>query len=308
MTRIPSASLCSVAPGVKVAPPKLTGTSSSPAPSLPLGRGIRAERLDADRKCAECVDVADAAVDHEPRPAVLESEAGDVVADERAAQRAAAVDDEHTPVARLADALLHEDVVLEAANRRDLARERRDGRRTGGAAARRRSRSSRARPRGPMSTSRVHAHEVEEPLLEELAHDAQRVVAQLRGLALAELESAHGALDRLVEGPVWPSRVVSSSAVSSSSSSSGHVPSSSDDPCLLHVAAPVELLVEPHLVGERQPRARGSRPRPPRRSARGPRRRVRSGRSRTRAPPRPPDRREPRGGRRRACASGRRLR
>ena len=70
---------------------------------------------------AERVDVANAAVDHEPGPAVLERETGDVVADERAAQRAAAVDDEHAPVARLADAALHEDVVLETANRRDLA-------------------------------------------------------------------------------------------------------------------------------------------------------------------------------------------
>ena len=54
----------------------------------------RAERLDADRELGERVDVSNAAVDHQTRPAVLERKPGNVVADERAAKRAAAVDDE----------------------------------------------------------------------------------------------------------------------------------------------------------------------------------------------------------------------
>src|ERR1019366_174603 len=80
----------------------------------------------ADREPAERFDVPDATVDHEAAPAVLEREPGDVVADEGAAQRTAAVDDEHAPVPRLGHALLHEHVVLEAADGRDLAREGRD--------------------------------------------------------------------------------------------------------------------------------------------------------------------------------------
>src|SRR5471030_2243119 len=68
--------------------------------------------------------VADAGVDHEPGPPVCEGKAGDVAADERAAQRATAVNHQHAPVAGLADPLPHEHVVLVAAHGRDLARER----------------------------------------------------------------------------------------------------------------------------------------------------------------------------------------
>src|SRR5262245_9421959 len=62
---------------------------------------VRAERLDPDRQLGERDDVADAAVDDDPRPAVRYRDLGDVVAEQRAREGAAAVDDEHTPVTRL---------------------------------------------------------------------------------------------------------------------------------------------------------------------------------------------------------------
>ena len=102
---------------------------------------------------------------------------------------------------------------------------------------------------------RFGTNEVEEPELEELARHLQRVVAQLRRLAPLEVEPARRALDRLVERRVAVERrqrfrglqleleVGARSLVE-------------HDPDLLHVAVPVELLVEPHLLGEPEARAR----------------------------------------------------
>src|SRR6266516_4535896 len=71
-------------------------------------------------------DVADTAVDDETGPAVVAREPGELVADESDSPGAAAVDDEHTARAGLPHALLHQNVVLVAADGRDLARERRN--------------------------------------------------------------------------------------------------------------------------------------------------------------------------------------
>ena len=125
-TTMPSSSLVSIAPGRNVMPPNSTATSVSPAPALPLGRGFEPSALIPIGRCRSTADIAHAAVDDEPGPAARRRETRHHVAEKCDPQRAAAVDDEDAAFARLGDARLEHDVVLEAANRRDLAAELRD--------------------------------------------------------------------------------------------------------------------------------------------------------------------------------------
>ena len=110
------------APGRNVIPPNSTGTSISPAPALPLGRGLVPSALIPRGRCRSTATSRTQPLTTTPGPAVGGGEAGDHVAEQRHAQRAAAVDDEHAPLARLRHLPLEEDVVLVAADRRDRRR------------------------------------------------------------------------------------------------------------------------------------------------------------------------------------------
>lgn len=83
------------------------------------GPGIGPQRLDTKAEQVESGGVADAAVDDHARPAVIQREPGDVVAQKCAAIRPAAIDNEHLPRAGPRQALANQDIVLIAANRRD---------------------------------------------------------------------------------------------------------------------------------------------------------------------------------------------
>ncbi len=99
-TTMPSSSLVSIGAGRNVMPPNSTGTSISPTPSLALGRGTRAERLDPDRKLPERGDVAHAGVEDDPGPAVRRPRDRRPCRRGGRRERAAAVDDENPTVAR----------------------------------------------------------------------------------------------------------------------------------------------------------------------------------------------------------------
>jgi hypothetical protein len=77
------------------------------------------QRAHPDRLGVDLVGVAHRAVDHHAGPAVLRGEDGEVAAEQRAAQRAAAVDDEDPPLPRLLDRVAHQRVVLEHLERGD---------------------------------------------------------------------------------------------------------------------------------------------------------------------------------------------
>src|SRR5438132_1984561 len=80
---------------------------------------IRSQRADPEVELCERRDVANGPVEDEASPAALEREPGHHVADERDADRAAAVDDEDAAVPRLRHLPLHEHVVLVAADGAD---------------------------------------------------------------------------------------------------------------------------------------------------------------------------------------------
>ena len=90
-------------------------------------------------------------------------------------------------------------------------------------------------------------------MLEELAHVLDRLVSQLGGVVLAQVEPADGALDRLFERPVAVERRqhLGRSQLELEVGAGAFV---EHDANLLDVAVAVELLVEPHLLGERHAR------------------------------------------------------
>src|SRR5690606_34618294 len=90
--------------------------------ALPISR-VGAQRLDADVEGAQDRRIAHRAVDHDARPAVVHAAPGDDVADQGGVHAGAAVDDEHPALARLAQGLLDQQVVLEAADGDDAAGE-----------------------------------------------------------------------------------------------------------------------------------------------------------------------------------------
>ena len=63
------------------------------------------------------------AVDDQPHPAVVDTEAGDDVADQRGVQRAVTVDDEHSAVTRFGENRFQQRVVLETLDGGDRAGE-----------------------------------------------------------------------------------------------------------------------------------------------------------------------------------------
>ena len=104
----------------------MTGTSTSPSPSFPLARGCVPSAVTPSVTPASVAESRTHPLMTSPAHPCVEREGRDVVADECAAERAAAVDDQHTALARLAGSLPNEDVVLVAPHRRDLTRERPD--------------------------------------------------------------------------------------------------------------------------------------------------------------------------------------
>jgi hypothetical protein len=85
---------------------------------------IRPQCLDADLQLGKRNAVTNRAVDHEPGPTVGHGERADHVADQRDAQRRAAVDDQHRTFARRRHRRPHERVVFEGAHRADPSVER----------------------------------------------------------------------------------------------------------------------------------------------------------------------------------------
>ncbi len=81
----------------------------------------RVERPHADVDAVDVARVADATVNDDAFPAVLVGQDGQLVADQGAAQRAAAIDDQHLALAVFAEDFAHQRVVLEQLEGDDLA-------------------------------------------------------------------------------------------------------------------------------------------------------------------------------------------
>jgi hypothetical protein len=90
---------------------------------LATGTRIRPHCLYSQLQGIESHGVADAAVNDDPDPTVVEREIGDVVAEQRTATGTATIDHENSAVTRLFETLAKEDVVLKTTNRCDSSRE-----------------------------------------------------------------------------------------------------------------------------------------------------------------------------------------
>ncbi|MPN43230.1 hypothetical protein SDC9_190789 [bioreactor metagenome] len=92
---------------------------------------MRAQCEHPQRHLADCLGVADAAVDKYARPAVLHRQLGQLITHQRATHRSAAVDDQHPAIAGGFEGLAHQRVVLEQLQRTDRATESGDATKTG---------------------------------------------------------------------------------------------------------------------------------------------------------------------------------
>ncbi len=125
-------------PGSNVIPPNSTGTSISPAPAFPLGRGFVPSALIPTSSARSATESRTQPFTMTPAQPFCAARPATMSPSSATRQRAAAVDDEHAPLAGLTEVSLEHDVVLVAANGRDRPGERRQTPRTAGARARRR--------------------------------------------------------------------------------------------------------------------------------------------------------------------------
>ena len=122
-TTRPSSSAHTQAPGRNVTSANATATSRSSGAALLAAAGVRRQRENADVDMPQLGGIAHAAVHDDARPAIAVREHREVAADQRTAQAAAAVDDEHAARARFLEHRADERIVLEAIESRDSARE-----------------------------------------------------------------------------------------------------------------------------------------------------------------------------------------
>ncbi len=107
-------------PGLEGRPRERYGDIPLPEPLLLATQRMGIQRLDPNLPRRQLGAVADAPVEHHAGPAALLPERSEPVAEQGAAHRPAAIDDQYTPLPLLAEHLLNQDIVLEQLKRRDL--------------------------------------------------------------------------------------------------------------------------------------------------------------------------------------------